>query len=317
MLGKRILGIVLCFPVVFMLCALLPAPAAAADKAEPKALVKIGDSVITEADLEQRIASFPDRVKQRYQGENGRRQLLEKLVELKIFSLEARAEKLDQDKDVKVRMEDAADSVLAQEYVQRKGLVDPQITEKEIEEYYEKNKAEFLRPALVKARQILIKAAPKASAEEISAGEKKARKIAEELKAGGDFTALAKQYSDDERSRSRGGAMGYVTKNNIPSELWNVAWSLKEGTVSDPVKTEDGFHIITVEEKQPERELSLQESEKKIRSTLETLKKHSVMEQEKGRLMKKYAVEFLAPASMGASKSGEKELKKKFKIKTD
>lgn len=78
--------------------------------------------------------------------------------------------------------------------------------------------------------------------------EDKANWIYKELQKGKDFAKLAKDYSDCP-SRERGGDLGFFGKGQMAREFENAAFSMKEGEVSKPVKTQFGYHIIRVTER--------------------------------------------------------------------
>ena len=126
-----------------------------------------------------------------------------------------------------------------------------------VETYYEKNPdwykdAEYRDNGeeAVWARHILIKADESATQEEKDAARKKAGDIIEKLKAGEDFAALAKEYSEDEGSASRGGDYVFGKDASFYEEFKEAAFSLEPGKFTQtPVETEAGYHIIKVEEK--------------------------------------------------------------------
>jgi peptidyl-prolyl cis-trans isomerase C len=88
----------------------------------------------------------------------------------------------------------------------------------------------------VHARHILVKT------------EEEAKAILEELKKGGDFAELAKSKSQDS-SAAEGGDLGYFTQDQMVPEFATVAFKMEKGQISDPVKTQFGWHIIKVEDK--------------------------------------------------------------------
>ncbi len=81
--------------------------------------------------------------------------------------------------------------------------------------------------------------------------------VKKQLDAGGDFKALAIKYSDDPGSKAQGGELGWYAKGEgLVQEFEDAAFKLNVGQISDPVKTQFGYHIIQVEEKDPNRELN-------------------------------------------------------------
>jgi len=83
-----------------------------------------------------------------------------------------------------------------------------------------------------------------------------ATQIKQQLDAGADFATLAKEYSDDTGSKDQGGELGWFPRDSgFVKEFEDAAFSLQPGQISDPVKTQFGYHIIQVEERDPAHEL--------------------------------------------------------------
>ncbi len=94
--------------------------------------------------------------------------------------------------------------------------------------------------------------APRTEAEALAI----AQDVKKKLDAGGDFKALAIEFSDDPGSKAQGGELGWYAKGQgLVQEFEDAAFSLPVGQISDPVKTQFGYHIIQVEEKDPNRAL--------------------------------------------------------------
>ena len=89
----------------------------------------------------------------------------------------------------------------------------------------------------VSARHILVES------------EDEAKKIAADLKKGGDFAAVAKEKSKDPGSKDSGGDLGFFTKDQMVPEFAEVAFKLDKGQISDPVKSQFGWHVIRVDDK--------------------------------------------------------------------
>ncbi|RZB30242.1 MAG: peptidyl-prolyl cis-trans isomerase C [Desulfobacteraceae bacterium Eth-SRB1] len=260
----------------------------AKENSSKKILAKVGKIKITEADLNARLNLLPTEYQKRFKDENQKKAFLERLVQIYLFAMEARAEKID--KALKVRIEDAINSILAQEYMKRKFADSTTISEKEIKEYFDGHKAEFARPPMVKARHILIKAGPKAKPREISAALAKAENIKKELDKGADFAKLAAQYSDDPGTKNKGGDLGFFPRQRMVPPFSRAAFALKKGEISNPVKTPFGFHIIKVDDKKAEVKLTYEEAKPRIRSMLINMKRKAAMDKEIKRLEKKYKV---------------------------
>lgn len=121
-----------------------------------------------------------------------------------------------------------------------------QIPEPKLKEYFEANKQRYSRPEQVQARHILLKTEGKDDA----AVKKQAEDLVKQLRAGGDFAALAKQFSDDPGSKENGGDLGYFERGRMVPEFEQAAFSQAVNAIGDPVKTQYGYHIIQVTGKQ-------------------------------------------------------------------
>jgi peptidyl-prolyl cis-trans isomerase D len=122
-------------------------------------------------------------------------------------------------------------------------------TDKEIAAFYKENlKTLFSYPQRVRARHILIAAAPDAPQKVRAEARAKAEKILDQLKKGGDFTKLAAQDSDDQGTRDRGGDLGFFERGQMIKPFEDAAFSLRPGELSAVVETRFGYHIIKVEE---------------------------------------------------------------------
>jgi peptidyl-prolyl cis-trans isomerase D len=153
----------------------------------------------------------------------------------------------------------------------------PQVSEAEIQQYYNQHLDEYKVDEQVKVRHILIKvdgSDPKADA----AAKAKAENILKQIKAGGNFAELAKQNSDDPGSKDQGGELGFLKRGATVPEFDQAAFTLQPGQTSDLVKTKFGYHILQVEEKQTAHTRPLDEVKTTIMALL-TRQKESTQEQ--------------------------------------
>ena len=128
------------------------------------------------------------------------------------------------------------------------------IDEEKMKDYYATHKKEFEKPERVRASHILIRpdlspTSPTGMSEQDA--ENFAKKILAQLKAGEDFAKLAKKFSQDPGSKDKGGDLGWFEKGMMVPEFEKVAFSLGKNQISDVIKTQFGFHIIKVADKDP------------------------------------------------------------------
>lgn len=122
-----------------------------------------------------------------------------------------------------------------------------EISDDEIAEYYAEHPAEFQNPKTVEARHILIKVDAAASPEEVAAAKARIEDILQKAKDGQDFTELARQFSEGP-SKDQGGYLGTFRREAMVKPFADKAFSMQAGEVSEPVKTQFGWHLIKVEQ---------------------------------------------------------------------
>ncbi|MBY0493952.1 MAG: peptidyl-prolyl cis-trans isomerase [Cyanobacteria bacterium] len=136
------------------------------------------------------------------------------------------------------------------------------IPETEIAAFYQQNLSQYQTPAQVRASHILFKTEGK----DEKAVQAKAEEVLKLAKApGADFAGLAKKYSEDESNNANGGDLDYFGRGRMVPEFENAAFTMKNGEISDLVKTSFGFHIIKMVDNKPEATRPLAE----VRAELE------------------------------------------------
>jgi peptidyl-prolyl cis-trans isomerase C len=141
------------------------------------------------------------------------------------------------------------------------------LSEEETKAYYDGHPEMFIQPESVRALHILIKVDPKGGDKEKAAARKKIEEIQKKLKEGGDFEALAKEFSDDP-SRDKGGDLGYFTKGRMVKPFEEAAFALPVGQVSPIVETTYGYHLIKVLDRKPESKTSYEDARERIQQVL-------------------------------------------------
>ena len=159
--------------------------------------------------------------------------LLEQLIENRLLTYHGRDNNLAGDPEVKARVREAEDQIIARVYLNR--LVSQTVTEKKLKARYEELAKNTPSQEEVWARHVLVST------------EKEAREVMILLRGGQPFEEVAKTHSKDPAA-SKGGDLGYFRAGDMVKPFSDAAFSMKPGEISTtPVKTEFGWHIIKVE----------------------------------------------------------------------
>ena len=211
-----------------------------------KTLVSVNGKKITEGDVEF-LGNVNPRIKAQLATPSGKKRILENLVEQELLYQEAVKKGINRDPEVRAKAE-----------LYRRVIVAQSLLDKELEQasnkFYEENPGEFKK---LKMSQIMIRYGNKKGKKAKGMhSEKEALKIATEVKArldkGEDFATVATEVSEDMATKRRGGDMGLVAKGDRRFEargygpLVEKAYEIKVGEIAGPVKTEKGYHLITV-----------------------------------------------------------------------
>ncbi len=141
------------------------------------------------------------------------------------------------------------------------------LSDQEIKEYYDRNIVEFATEETVEARHILINVDNDAEEQVWEDKKQEILSILEKARAGEDFAGLAEKYSEDS-SREQGGQLGVFGRGAMVKPFEEAAFSMKAGEISDPVRTQFGWHIIKVENVNEAKTLTLEESREQIEKRL-------------------------------------------------
>ena len=215
------------------------APAAVDLAANGEVVARVNGKAITEKDLENASSDFSEELA-RVPEDQRREALIQALVDLTLVAQEAEKAGLDKNPDFARRIDLLRTRALRSEFVRAK--VAPQATDEAVRKRFDEEIGKLEQPEEIKASHILVET------------EDEAKAIIEELKAGGDFAAIAKEKSKDPGSGANGGDLGYFGKGSMVEEFETVAFALETGQFTQaPVKSQFGFHIIRLEDrrKQP------------------------------------------------------------------
>jgi peptidyl-prolyl cis-trans isomerase C len=222
------------FAAVALSGALFAAPVRAQPAADPVAadpvLAKVGGQDIHLSDLKAAAETLPPQARalppqQLYP------MLLEQMIDAQALLIEAQKTGLDKDPEVQRTMRLAQERALESTMLNK--AVRPQVTDEAVKARYDQDYAGKPGDTEVHARHILV------------SDEATAKKIIADLKKGGDFAALSKQYSKDPGAAQQGGDLGFFKKTDMVPEFADTAFALKDKDVTPvPVKTQFGWHVI-------------------------------------------------------------------------
>lgn len=180
----------------------------------------------------------------------------------------------------KLTEEETAEAVLQRE-------VKFEVSDTDVKKFYDENPTRFEQPEIARPAQIFFSTLEKDGSEMLGEKKQLQRKVAEDIlkraRGGEDFAKLAKDFSEDTRSRERGGDTGFFRRGlpQVPPEFEARAFALEPDQISDIVTTALGYHIIKLLEKKPAKKLELAEVATRVKADL---KREGMMKQVPGYL---------------------------------
>lgn len=227
------------------------AQTAAPPKPDPaRVLAKVDGAVITEADLAlaaEDLAGGPE--------SQNREALIGYMIDLKMGAKAAIDNKAADSEDFKRRLAHQRDKLLLEDYLASEAR--KAVTPASIAKLYDDTIKALPPEQEVRARHILVET------------EDQAKAVGERLKKGEDFAKLATELSKDPGSGQQGGDLGWFTKERMVPEFAEAAFKLEPGKVSEPVKTQFGWHVLKVEEKRAHQPPKLEDVRDQIAQYLE------------------------------------------------
>jgi len=233
-----------------------------------------------------------------YSGTEGKQALVEKIIE-RLLLYEDSLSQVSQT-DTKERKDEMRLKVLAQMLEQEEVDDKIKIEDKDLQDYYNRSKAELVMPAKSKVRQIVIRAGSSDSATDDEhnkafekASEAYKKLVPGPLKKGEDFASVAKQYSEDEATKEKGGEvtewiqeemdfMGEITKHQYHEQVQ----AIPKGQIGQPFEANGYIYIVEVTDRSEPEQLSFEDSKEFIRERLTQEKHQELSEQLSSKLMK-------------------------------
>jgi len=232
-----------------------PAPAAAGRSPSGEIVARYGSHVLTAEEVTTELERLPDRSR-RMMSADGRKRFVENYILSDLLYDEGSRQGFANDPEIDRQVNDLRKRLVVQRVVRNLQNV-PAISDEEVKKYYDANQAIY-STTTIKVRHILVK--DEAQAHDLLA------KIKQNPAQFGD---LAKQYSTDTASASKGGDLGFFGHGRMVPDFERAAFALKKpGDVSDVVKTPYGYHIIILDERKEGVAKPFDQVKEQIRATL-------------------------------------------------
>lgn len=209
-------------------------------------LVRLGKDGITRGDVQRRINSLPEQFRANYSTPEGRQQLLERMVEERVWLAEALKHGIADRPQVKEQIQSQRRDLLIRTYLNEVMASNPAPSDSEAKIYYEEHREDYKVPATMSIRHILSKT------------ESESKRVRQWAKSNQDWAGLAKKYSADTLTRNNGGSLGTVTREGVFASigaqpaLAESAFKLADGQIGGPWKTDRGWHVVKMESKKEE-----------------------------------------------------------------
>ena len=277
-------------------------------------LAKVGSYVITEQTLEDRLEKMPPFVKQQVATPEGKQRFLQALVEEEVIVREAMKRGLDDTEEFRDEIRQRERDLLVRLFYEKVIQAEATPPDSEVVAYYEAHIKDYSVPEHVRARHILVDT------------RKQALEIKSRLASGADFGQMAEEYSLDEQTKRRQGEFqGWIERDapikglgNI-TEIKDALFSMEVGEVSEPIKTDMGYHIVRVDEHNPETVRPYEDVEGEISKVLTNTRQEGVRDRILAELKSEYNVVYLSeseepprtPEDLFAMASEESDPRKK------
>jgi len=203
---------------------------------EDEILAKVGNEVITRIDFETRLKSFPPTTREELKNFEKKKLLLDHMIKARLFVVEGENRKLNEKPDIKAGLRMIRDDYITQEFVRAYIENKVEVSEEEVQNYYNTN-PEIKERELLKISQIVMEK------------EEEAKEILERLKKGEHFKKLAKERSIDPVSKPMAGELDWFEKGEGEKEIEDAVANLEKGEISGIIKAKGVYYILKLDEK--------------------------------------------------------------------
>lgn len=246
---------------------------------EKKILATVNGKEITNLDVEQLINTLPPQQAMYYTTDEAKKQIAKELVDQELFYLEAIDTEIEKTEIFKEELNKLKEGLLKQLAV-NKSLESVKVTEEDVLSHYNSNTHKYKKPAMANAKHILVKT------------KEHAQELLEKIKSNiVSFEDCAKEHSTCP-SKEAGGDLGEFSRGQMVPEFEEVAFTIAEGEVSEPVETQFGYHLIKLVSLTDEMNTPFEEVKHSIEEEVKHQKMQTAFEDKIAELNEKYADKF-------------------------
>lgn len=244
---------------------------------EEKIVANVNGKEISRADVMKFLNDMGPQMAMQFQSPEGIKTVIDEMVNQELLYLDAVDSKMEEEQEFKEILE-ATKLNLLKNYAFNKVLSNIDATEEEVSNHFNEFKDNFNKPVTVKASHILVDT------------EEKAQEVLTELNSDMSFADAATKYSSCP-SKDAGGSLGEFTKGQMVPEFEEAAFNMEEGSISSPVKTQFGYHIIKLDEKSPATNSTLEDVKAEVYNQVLRVKQQTHYMSRINDLKGKYKVE--------------------------
>jgi parvulin-like peptidyl-prolyl isomerase len=230
------------------ICCAIAAPPARAAKAPDPVLARCGNTVLTESDLRELLATLPPDTRETVtHSREALAELLRSAVLQSVLYARAHDSHFDRDPEVAAAAERARQGAIVSAYVAHQVSQPAAPGDAVLRPLYDANKPRLMQPRQFHLAQIFIVVPASATPDEVEADRRRLIALRATLAGKPDaFAAAARKLSDDARSASQGGDLGWIAEDKLAPPIKDAVGGLPVGSLSDPVRMADGWHLISL-----------------------------------------------------------------------
>lgn len=267
----KCLAVMLCSVALFA-CQGTPG-SSSGSKQEGQVLAEVNGTKITTGDFNREVKNLPEYLRAMADTPQGRREMLDTMVIRELILQKASKDGLDKGPELEEKLQELKKRLIVESFLKKKVETDAKISDADLKKFYDQNIEKFKTGEQIRASHILVK------------NEQTAKDILAQIRKGANFEELARKNSVDS-SAAKGGDLGWFNKGAMVPVFEKAALALKEGQVSDVVKSDFGFHIIKLTGKRPAGTRPFEEVKDQIKAALMPSKQQEIFQKIKEELKK-------------------------------